>query len=275
MTVEEFIQLHYSNRQLIMFSMDIIEPTTSSLLVTLQEMYGKVKKHPIKYFFRQALYNDITFQAMRQMWNELFKDDRPLTFFPTEYAESFKLPPGQVHVGELYTAHPITSQNLFYYPLHEFHLSMHRQKSHELIQILRSMQVKYYRIEHIEGFKDGKGFSVDGSAIIDDMKIGVGGGQRKETSFENNVICEETPTPTGEIPQLPQSLIWYDFEPEWQVAVDGILKHGTQQMSFVYSYVNNYGVDINFNLAYDKAKLNTKIQGTEFQKTVWKVTFER
>ena len=255
MTFEDFFKKPYEERQLIVFSRDVSTPTTQSFFVFLKELKSRIWKHPIKYIFRQWLYSGVSYAVLFHLIKELFSDDKEVTYLPVSYADELTLPKGLLEVCTIYVAHPIDSQNKCYYPISEFHISLHKQKSHELIQILRSLQATHLEIRHIEGSKDVEGLSVDMSVPVDSVKVGIEAGMETKSNRAYDLMWQENHPPSDVKPQLPQNLIWYDYEEDWQFAVEGVLKHGAKSMSFKYSYINDYGINLDLNIAYDKAKI--------------------
>lgn len=282
MTFEEFFRKPYVERQLIIFDRNVSEPTTISVESVIHDLSARFQKEPVKYiallvgglvlpvpagFIGAGMIGFVLREVLHKM--------KKITYMPLDHAHMLSLPKGRIKEGAIYIGHPIETQYKFYYPMHEFHLSLHKQKSSELIRILRSLQVTRLRIRHVEGYKESSDFSVEASAKVKNRQVGVGVGRKKESSSDYDVIFEATYPPSEEKPQLPENLIWYDYEDEWQLAVEEVLMGRMKTMNFKYSYKQDFGFNVDLKLSLDKAKIKAKTQNNEFQRTLWEVTIER
>ncbi len=285
MSLDDFFHQPYEERQLILFSDIVSKPTVKGIDTAIKELTANYQKEPLKYLpllaglpifgIAGSLTGIPAVAEIRLILKEVLTNKEKITYMPTIMAQELALPLGNVKEGEIYIGHPIESQYKSYFPNYDFHLSLHRQKSRELVRILRSLQLTHFRFRHVEGYRDMSRSSMDFSAKIDGVKVGGGGGQKNEASCDYEVIWEETYAPTNEKPILPDGLIWFDHEDEWQLAIEGALQERMKSMKFKYSYKNDFGVDIDWNLVLDKAKVKTKTQKQEFQRTEWEVIIER
>jgi hypothetical protein len=286
MTLEDFLNKPYNERQLIMFSSKVSEPSMINAESAIEDMSSKIKKKDLLYLapllagvilpIPLALLTAAELSGLLGIsLKEIFKNNKLVTYMPMTYVKDLSLPKGNIIDGSIYIGHPIESQLKYYYPINEFHLSLHRQKSHELINILRSLQLTRFRIRHVEGYRDLSSFSVDASAKVEKVTIGAGGGKKSESSSDYDIIWEETAVPSAKKPKLPKNLIWYDYEDEWQLAVERALKEGMKSISFKYSYKNDFGANINWKLVLANVKAKVETQKYEFQRTIWEVTLER
>lgn len=271
MTLQDLLAEPYVNRQLIVFSREISNLTTLALSVYLKELWAQMDKHPVKYSFRQMIYSGVTLQVLGKLISELFKGDRQITFLPVECAKELSLPKGNLLVGELYVAHPLESQAKFYYPMSDFHQALHRQKSHELIEILRSLKVGHFSIKHVEGSKDVSGLLAKIGTQVKKVKIN-GSAEMEETHKEDSsIIWEETTKNISGRPTLPRNLIWYDYELDWQLAVKGLKNDPENPIHFKYQYKNDYEINRKAGMKILNHEMNIKYKHSAFQSTCWEV----
>ncbi len=272
MNYDDFFSQPYKERQFVVFKPELTKPTVSSMKVCLKEILNEIKKHPIKSYFRQisGYFNN---KIIIQLLEELFKDNKTVTFFPQSWVEKFILPKDYRGDDKLYIGHPIPSQNNFYYPVSEFHRCLHREKSLELITILRSLKLKSFELQHIEGFKDIYGNEID--LDIKTTKTKIKADRQSKKTNDISLIWKESKPRTDEDPELPENLIWYEYEETWKSVVEEILKKQMRDsVSFKYNYSNDYGVDNNLSLAFANNKIGLKKSEKYFRSTEWFVKIE-
>lgn len=187
---------------------------------------------------QQKKFNDAFTQLYTEYTNnfvELDKEQKKIMYvtdeitFISSHFKSFRkkelpnvdFPVGHPLEDQFYLLHPFLENK--YIPLQNFENILFRDKVRELSFILQCLGAKSITIESV------KGSSVDSIANSDinfkadaEIKIHSGGGSRNiKTDSENNsksrnqLSTKQKFTPTKK-PYLPESLIWYNHEPEWQ-----------------------------------------------------------
>lgn len=141
--------------------------------------------------------------------------------FKKKELPNVEFPVGHPMEDQFYIAHPYLESK--YIPLHNFENILFRDKVRELSFVLQCLGANSITIESV------KGSSIESIANSDinfkadaEIKIHSGGGSRNtKTESENNsksrsqLSTKQKFTPTKK-PYLPESLIWYNHEPEWQ-----------------------------------------------------------
>jgi len=272
MTMDEFLAKPYRERQILVFSKKVTKPTSEDLKSVEGIAQVIVKYSTIATFI--ALPTPGLASILVALIPLIFKRNNNITYMPTDHAKYLSLPQGDITEGEFYIGHPIQEQCRSYYPLGKFHASMHRQKSHELIRILRSLKVGHFMIKHIQGYKTESDTSIDANLKDAKQDFGASGSYRKKEGAEACIIWDEVSEKPEGPPQLPEDLIWYDYEDEWKLAFEPILNGTLKQMKLTYSYNDDFGVDLKAGLKAAIFKANAKYKQASFQSTKWEVVIE-
>jgi hypothetical protein len=108
-----------------------------------------------------------------------------------------------------------------------------------------------------------------------DLNITVGdsGGGKisRECNEEKSYIFEAQLSPNHK-PKMPTNLVWYPFEPTWQVICNGRIEHGLQNFALNVTYLENYGITADLNSAIKGNGLSVGGEFKEHQSTIWKIS---
>lgn len=260
MNINEFLNLPYNERQLIVFDSEgseiktiwLSEPKNQDLLrsIALATMPGVA-----------ALLAEIMISRFKS---------GVVHYIPLRYAKEFKFgKESDPQVGMTYVGHPIESQRTHYYSLDKFHTEMHKQKYYELIRILEKMKVTRFTIEYGKGYKtnigidtnvSGKGLPAEGELMYERNKSGnldYLWGEKGDGSKDKQV--------------LPRKLIWYHQETEWKLAIPQIMDRKVNHIEFMYRYSDDFGIKFGANAGAKGIKLKAAIKKSDFMETEWKV----
>lgn len=279
MTFEKFFRQPYKERQLVVFRRDALEPSKTPLSKLINDALWNINRYPLLTSLASAPFGGIAHLllpvALTELFSQLSKIDKGITYIPYKSIGMFNLPKGEVREGVIYVGHPIETEFLAYFPMEEFHQSLHRQKSHELVRILSAMNLKHFTIKHLQGYKDLTGYSGDLGGKKGGTKFSAGGEYSKRSSADFDILWDVTTKVTDEPPRLPDDLVWYEFEPDWQIAMQIVKEDRLQKMNFHYSYRQDFGVDLKLKIAVNSLKASAQNKHQKFQSTLWDVTIER
>ncbi|WP_238656046.1 hypothetical protein [Paenibacillus piscarius] len=157
-----------------------------------------------------------------------------------------------------------------YIPAAKFHTILFEEKYNEAIALLTELKPKSLLVECMEGYskeiKTKAGFQKDGINVNADFekdsrverKNMYRGEYKKPETLERHVVSSE--------------YIWYQSETLWQKVVDGVIRHGLEQVEMDIIYDNDFGVNADLELSLAKvAGGNIAVKFASFKKTRWKV----
>jgi hypothetical protein len=178
-------------------------------------------------------------------------------------ADELNLPPGHPSENEAYVRHPVDEYT--YCPFKDYHRWAFEDKFAELVRLLQSLGAKRIEVEHDHGWNR------DIAAKIDTDISYVEGPELENGSTQSSSVLFRGDYPGHTDPELPDDLIWYEYEPIWQAVAKGRIEEGLETFSFTLEYTDDFGV--NADLAARVAKYGLSVGGTftEHKKTVWKV----
>lgn len=71
---------------------------------------------------------------------------------------------------------------------------------------------------------------------------------------------------------MPDNLIWYPFEPTWQMICQGRIKYGLNNFSLNVTYLQDFGITAGLNASIKDQGLSVGGEFTEHKSTIWKIT---
>ncbi len=178
----------------------------------------------------------------------------------------FSFPPGHPLYDTAYAGHPLKPP--VYIPLANFHRFLFEEKFNELLTLLWCLGGSKVAINYIRGYRDAFDSSV-GLSVPVEIPVEVGASFERRASHRSEATLEASFTPMGE-PHIPESKVWYAYEPTWKKIAEARLSAGLRAIDVELRYDDDFGVSGEI-----AAKLNGigfKLGG-EFQKherTVWK-----
>ena len=149
---------------------------------------------------------------------------------------AFKFPFGHPYPNQLYIAHPYNSG--LYVPYDESEDIFFTDKVNELCYLLECLGAETIEISAVRGKRveemSNCAQSLGGSADIKLFSANGQSSQRKETN--NSSDCNSTRTFTirldpMKLPYLPENLLWYAEQPQWQRLVERRLKNNILEYS--------------------------------------------
>jgi hypothetical protein len=217
-------------------------------------------------FNATSLIIDVGVEAFKS-WSKARESGLPLLPISRQQAEKLSFPPGHPREGIVYVGHPSIPD--VYYTMADFHRYMFEHKLSEAIEILMSLGATSIRAEHISGWS--RDFSAKMSLPLSTPGATVAAEASSKSKAENNVLFVATLSGTKE-PKLPNSLVWYNYEPTWRMIARGRLDHGLRDFSMSLSYLDDFGINLGIKASLAKAGLDLggKFEGHE--STIWKLT---
>ena len=152
---------------------------------------------------------------------------------PRSLAAGVDFGPNGWEPNVVYAANP--KQPTMYRSLASFHEELLLHKISELDRLLNALGALEYSIEHVE--KRGKGV---GGAI----DLGVAGAGAWSSDIE---LTERKWSGTSDCnsPRLPDRLVWFDGEPEWQNLAESRFNGTRRKFAFSVRQAQDFGVDAN------------------------------
>ena len=180
--------------------------------------------------------------------------------------EILSLPPGHPLYDTVYIGHPLKTS--VYVPLANFHRFLFEEKFNELINLFSCLGAAKIGISYVAGYKEA--FEAGGNVALPaevPVQIQASGKGLKAGVAVADLEAHFEPTSQ---PYLPETLIWYPYEPTWQQIAEGRLKGGLKKIDVALRYEDDFGVS--GELAAGLENMKFKIGGAfqKHQKTTWK-----
>lgn len=177
-----------------------------------------------------------------------------------------QFPPGHPLYETVYVGHPLLPS--VYIPLSRFHRFLFEEKLAELLMVLWSLGAKKVTITHEYGY--GNEFNAGGGLTVPvDLPVEAGASfsRKKSQSSRGTIEAYFQPVAT---PLIPNSVVWYKYEPTWTRVAEARLSAGLKEIDVELRYDDDFGIstDVAVQLAQNGFKA-----GGEFQKhqhTSWK-----
>jgi hypothetical protein len=171
----------------------------------------------------------------------------PVLRVPRAYVTDIDFGPNGWEPDVVYGANP--KQPAMYRSLAKFHEELLVHKISELDRILNALGAREYSISHV---------SMRGREAGAELSLGPFGGRADAAGL---ALCERkwSGTSDGHEPSLPDDLVWYPGEREWQSLVDSRLKGTRRKFAFSVRQDESFGVDAALAASFEA--INLKIGG--------------
>jgi hypothetical protein len=199
---------------------------------------------------------------------KLIQKEIEIVTISNSQANNLIFPPGHPQKGCVYVCNPV--QPKAYFPLAEFHRMMLESKFSEIISILMSLGAESISVERIIGINSEITIECDAKTVTKDS-VGCSISQTKNQ--DKSFIFDAKLKPKNK-PKLPNKLVWYEFEPTWQVITNGRMECGLQKFMLNVTYLENYGITADLNSSIKGNGLSVGGEFKEHQSTIWKVSGE-
>lgn len=176
------------------------------------------------------------------------------------HSSGVSFPPSHPRELTAYIQHPVDDGT--YITMANFHRVVFEHKVAEATNFLMALGAKSLKIESVKGW--GKEFSADLEGSL------ASAGIKGHCNNSQKVVYEATLNPVGE-PHLPDSLVWYDFEPSWQSLAKGRLNHGLTNFTVLVCYEDDFGVDAKLKSNVNELEVSLGGSFEEHTSTVWKM----
>lgn len=302
-----FWEKPYSERQLIVFAADEVVAAYERIEAMLNED-RKFSINPdsyLDYFKLQLKKSDIDeLTRIMGLMRSFFMAKREgvvLRLIPNSAVGQFVLPPGHPRHQVVYVGHP--AQVRQYIPLGEFHRLVFEHKLAEVISLLMHLGAKTIQIKQRKGWEVNKFLQsqclppvvpalslaaeegrirslldIYKSRLAASVEPGAEAKEVKEVKElrdcqENNepVAVFHTGVSSQVVPQIPDNLSWYRFEPNWQWVSEGRIKFGLKQFIIDLHYGEDFDIHANLRLKLEKSGFHVGREFEEHVPTVWRI----
>ena len=270
-----FFELPYSERQFIVFAGDEV--------VEANERAEALNAEDWKYFVSAEAYIDYIKTRIGPVTQDLLwritglmraylavkKEGIKLKLVERNLAASFQLPPGHPRDHVVYVGHPARPHQ--YMMMADFHREVFQHKFSEIISVLMNLGARDIHVKAMKGW--GLDFLIGTNPIQWSLSPGCEA-ERKLHEFQGNVeqvVLLHTSPDIHATPRLPESLLWYEFEPTWKWVGEGRMKFGLDQYVVDLSYREDYDVNESIKAKLEKSGFNL---GGELEKqvpTLWRL----
>lgn len=173
-------------------------------------------------------------------------------------------PPGHPRIDHAYAAHPLRTER--YLPVASFHQQLFEQKASELVTLLAALGAERVTVRAARGYREGAGFSLGASLPVDAINAQESGS--KQRSIAQTLMVEETFVVSGP-PRIPDGLVWFDHEPNWQALARRRIEFGTSTFRIELSYDEDFGVDGGLVAALEGVGVRVGGSFRAFERTRW------
>ena len=220
-------------------------------------MAERISPYALGIEFASGIYNGIKKLAQKEI---------DIVTVSSSQANNLVFPPGHPQKRCVYVGNPVNPKS--YFPLAEVHRMMLESKFAEIISILMFLGAESIKVERIRGMGSEITIKCDVGLPIGDA---VGGKVSREFNEEKSYIFEAKLNPSHK-PKMPSNLVWYQFEPTWQVISNGRIEHGLQNFVLNVTYLENYGITTDLNLAVKGNGLSAGGEFKEHESTIWRIS---
>lgn len=180
-------------------------------------------------------------------------------------AANLGFPPGHPRRGTLYVGHP-TAKSV-YFTTASFHRMVFEHKFAEAVELLMSLGASHIEVEHVHGWS--REFS---ATMATPIASGCLDASASSNSAQTSSILFKADFTNTTQPRLPDNMVWYSHEPNWQNVAKGRLSYGMQEFSLTVTYQDDYGVNAKLGAKAQKAGLDVGGAFGEHMSTTWKIT---
>jgi hypothetical protein len=271
MSDKNFLDLPYSQRQLIIVQPDEIIAATKKLKQGEGEIDWKkiaaiiVKSSPFFPSYMGALAELAV--AAYQAVVKAQENGLNVRQVGQTQASSLSFPPGHPREQTLYVAHPALPN--VYYTMATFHRMAFEHKFSEAILLLMALGASKIKVEHVKGWS--REFSAKVAASMPQAELKANA--EKNTSNGSSLLFEAKLKNTNQ-PTIPDGLVWYPHEPTWQTIARGRMEHGLDQFSLTVNYEDDFSINAGAKLKVQKAGLELGGTFEDHTATTWKISGE-
>ena len=183
-------------------------------------------------------------------------------------AVGLHFPHGHPRRKVVYVGDPEVPNN--YYPLGSFHREMFDSKVSEVTRLLMGLGATSISVEYTEGYKSGGSIKFAASTPKD-TDVELGGGIKRTSEINSNAKITMNLSPTKR-PEIPEGLVWFRHERQWQEIATARLEHGLQNFSLEVRYTDDLGIDANLVAKIHGVGFESGGTVTNFKETVWSVS---
>ncbi|MFT3770905.1 MAG: hypothetical protein QM820_36260 [Minicystis sp.] len=261
MTPDDFKQLPYARRQLVLFLDD-------ELVKKVEEAAPENTDVQLANFAFKATYK-LNLSATTNAALDAYIDARGrevnVMLVPESWAGNFiTLPPAHPRPSVLYAGHPATAQK--YVPLFDFHRFLFEHKFAELVAILMHLGATRIKVKRKAGW--GRDLSAALNVGLPQVELAASATAESHRGVNADLLYEAELDGTTS-PELPPNLVWYPHEPTWQQVAEGRLRFGLKSFSFSLEYSDDYGVNLGLKAKVEKAGLDAGGAFHKHQATIW------
>ena len=245
------------NNQLIIISKDgTVEHKVSGHLRTIREkMFSE--KNPLNWP------SIITYKAMEKALNTIAEIDN-VSVVSAQSACDLEFPPGHPRERLVYAKHP--AKPTMYFPLAGFHRLTFEHKFAEVIRLLAALGASSIQAEHVKGLGREFAANLAGTFAATGESATMEAGH---TRSDNSRLLFTSTLEGHASPTIPDDLVWYPFEPMWQMIANNRTKHGLKKFSLTLTYTDDFGINASLKAQLSKASLEIGGNFEEHQSTVW------
>lgn len=194
--------------------------------------------------------------------------DQKVNVLPVPRSEStvLQFPLGHPQDGVLYVCHPAVHE--IYYPAAQFHRLTFEHKFSEAIELLMALGAIEISVEHQVGW--GSEFSASLNVPIGKTGEQAGTAAGGHSKKQQHLLFQSSLEGTSE-PLVPDGLVWYPYEPTWQIVANGRTQSGLKDFSLSLRYDNDFGINADLEAKAGKAGFNLGGNFENHESTIWKI----
>jgi hypothetical protein len=175
-----------------------------------------------------------------------------------------QFPPGHPRRKTVYVGHP-ASPNI-YFPFTDFHRLMFEAKFSEAITLLMALGASTMNITRLEGW--GYEMGSDLALPVNIVKVGEKISAKKQAANDLMFIAN---LESCHQPQVPDGLLWYEYEPTWKMIANGRMHYGLKGFSLTVTYRDDFGIGLKLKAEIEKAGFEIGANFHEHKVTVWEI----
>ncbi|WP_205697470.1 hypothetical protein [Conexibacter sp. SYSU D00693] len=166
-------------------------------------------------------------------------DEEGLRLLPVRQSQvdQLDMPVGHPLPNVVYIGSPAVARR--YYPMADFHVRVFEERFGEAMRLLMALGAERVTVRSERGWKRDVGTDIEAPikrVLKNQAELRFGSRRDRSLVFEAELV------PTG-VPEVPEGLVWFDYEPTWKAVVEARERYGLREFQLHVTSRENFGID--------------------------------
>jgi hypothetical protein len=209
-------------------------------------------------------------RAIASRWSQRRSERRDVGVLPITRSEARQLhfPMGHPLDDVVYAGNPAAPSA--YFTLADFHRHTFTHKFNEAIALVSALGAQTMTVAAMQGW--GREFAANLNLSIPSKLVPGAEGQAGSRSNNSRELFYTAELRGSGDPRLPENLLWYHHEPEWQSFARQRIEHDLREFTLTVRYEEDFSVTADVAAKVSDVGLNAGGTFQRHQSTVWSIT---